>query len=500
MRTLAALILALSFGFANAAERSTTADSSSGASVKQVASDARPNILLIFADDLGWSDLGCYGSRRFHTPQLDKLAGQGLRFTQAYAAAPICSASRASLLTGNATARNGFEFVVKKEPGFQKVPAPLLAPPFTIDLALDHNTIPEALGAAGYRTGFFGKWHLNAHYQRYLGWSPTHGPNAQGFANATEDFGSHPYSYWSKGKKARAFIDLPEGEFPADGVTRRAIRFLEQSGEEPFFLMVSHFFVHDPNHTRVQWLHDRCLRELPEGTPRRKELAHYGSMVTTLDHHVGQLLAGLEKAGKADSTLVVFTSDNGGHPNYAGNAPLRGSKWNLYEGGIRVPFIARWPGKVKEGGVCDAPIWSPDLFPTFAELAGAKHASARDGASVVPLLRHPKVGRPGRTMVWHFPYYHPETRYRERIDEIGVDDGETSKTKPHSAIRVGDWKLLHFYEDGRDELYNLAGDWVEARDVAARHPRKTKALRGRLMDYLEKVEARLPTKDPAFGN
>jgi len=465
-----------------------------------VSAAERPNILLIFADDLGWSDLGCYGSARFHTPHLDKLAKQGMRFTQAYAAAPICSATRAALLTGNSTARNGFEFVVKKEPGFQSVPAPLRAPPFTIDLALNHTTIPEALGAAGYDTAFFGKWHLNAHHKRYLGWSPTHGPRAQGFAKATEDFGSHPYSYWGKGKKARAFVDLPEDEFPTDGVTERAIRFLEQRGEDPFFLMVSHFFVHDPNHTRIRWLHDRQLRELPEGASRRRELAHYGAMVTTLDQHVGELLAGLERAGKADSTLVVFTSDNGGHPNYAGNAPLRGSKWNLYEGGIRVPFIARWPGVVKEGSVCKAPVWSPDLFPTFAELAGAKSSTARDGASIVPLLRNSKARRPGRALVWHFPYYHPETRYLERPDEIGVDDGETSKTKPHSAIRVGDWKLLHFYEDGRNELYNLAGDMAEARNLAVSNPKETKLLRGRLTKYLEDVEARLPTKNPGFRN
>jgi len=500
MKRLASLLLALSVGFGTAAERSTSAGKLSGVSAKDEAFAGRPNILLIFADDLGWSDLACYGSKRFHTPHLDRLAKQGMRFTQAYAAAPICSASRAALLTGNSTARNGFEFVVKKEPGYQKVPAPLLAPPFTIDLKLGHTTIPEALGEAGYRTGFFGKWHLNAHYKRYLGWSPTHGPRAQGFAKAAEDFGSHPYSYWGKGKKARAFVDLPEGKFPTDGVTDRAIRFLEQSGEEPFFLMVSHFFVHDPNHTRVRWLHDRQLRELPEGTPRRKELVHYGAMVATLDHHVGQLLAGLERSGKADSTLVVFTSDNGGHPNYAGNAPLRGSKWSLYEGGVRVPFLARWPGVVREGAVCNAPIWSPDLFPTFAELAGAKSATAHDGASIVPLLRNPKAGQTDRAMVWHFPYYHPETRYGERIDEIGVDDGETSKTKPHSAIRVGDWKLLHFYEDGRNELYNLADDLVEARDLAAKQPIKAKALRGRLSDYLKKVEARLPTKNPEFGN
>ena len=334
----------------------------------------RPNVLLILADDLGWSDLGCYGSKRFATPHLDRLAMQGMRFTQAYAAAPICSASRASLLTGNSTARNRFEFVVKSAPGRQKVPAPLLAPPFTLDLSLDSVTVAEVLAQRGYCTGFFGKWHLNAHHKRYLGWSPTHGPTAQGFASATEDFGSHPYSYYRKGESARTFLDLPKGEFPADGVTGRAIEFLRQRDDAPFFLMVSHFYVHDPIHTRIRWLHDRYDKSLPD-SKRHDILTHYGSMVTTLDHHVGQLLAALDKTGKADSTLVVFTSDNGGHPNYAGNAPLRGSKWNLYEGGIRVPLLVRWPGAVKSGVVCDEPVWSPDLFPTFAEVANAKSSS-----------------------------------------------------------------------------------------------------------------------------
>ena len=459
----------------------------------------RPNVLLILADDLGWSDVGCYGSERFQTPHLDQLAADGMRFTQAYAAAPICSASRASLLTGNSTARNRFEFVVKEAPGKQEVPAPLLAPPFTIDLSLDSVTIAEVLAKRGYRAGFFGKWHLNAHYRRYLGWSPTHGPTAQGFASAEEDFGSHPYSYWKKGRSARGFLDLPDGEFPVDGVTQRAIKFLQHEGDAPFFLMVSHYYVHDPNHTRIRWLYERYYKALPE-SPRREKLAHYGAMITTLDHHVGELLNALEESGQADSTLVIFTSDNGGHPNYAGNAPLRGSKWNLYEGGIRVPYILRWPGIVKQGATCESPVWQPDLFPTLAEVAGVDAPSARDGMSLVPLLRDPSKRQLDRLMIWHFPYYHPETRYKERIDAIGVDDGETSKTKPHSAIRDGDWKLIHFYENDTDELYDLSRSLSEENNLAARHPDQTKALRERLMTYLECVNARLPSRNPAFSD
>ncbi len=298
---------------------------------------------------------------------------------------------------------------------------------------------------------------------------------------------------------ARKFADVPNGKFPTDGMTRRAIRFLEQSDNGPFFLMVSHFFVHDPNHTRLRWPHDRCLREIPEGTPRRKELAHYGAMVTTLDHHVGELLAALDRSGRSDSTMVVFTSDNGGHPNYAGNAPLRGSKWNLYEGGIRVPLIVRWPGKTAPSSICKTPVWSPDLFPTFARVAETEAPSARDGVSLEPLFGKRDLSAQDRAIVWHFPHYHPETRYLQRIDEIGVDDGETSKTKPHSAIRVGDWKLLHFHEDGRNELYNLSADLTESTDLASRHPVKTCELRSRLLKYLTDVDARLPVSNPSFS-
>lgn len=459
--------------------------------------DERPNILLIFADDLGWSDLGCYDSQRFETPHLDRLASDGMRFTQAYAAAPICSASRAALLTGNSTARNRLEFVVKDAPGRQNVSAPLRTPPFTIDLSLGSVTIPEVLVPRGYLTGFFGKWHLNAHYEGYLGWSPTHGPTAQGFQSAAEDFGCHPYSYWKKGKAARAFLDLAQGEFPVDGMTQRAIGFLKQATDEPFFLMVSHFYVHDPNHTRIRWLYEQYYEALPE-SPRREKLAHYGAMVTSLDHYVGQLMAALDETGKADSTLVVFTSDNGGHPNYAGNAPLRGSKWNLYEGGIRVPLLVRWPGVVKPGSTCDTPVWSPDLFPTFAEFARANASTAQDGRSLAPLLRNPDGPFSDRRMIWHFPYYHPETRYQKRIEQIGVDDGETSQTKPHSAIRVGNWKLIHFHEDNTDELYDLSQDPSESIDAAAHRPDLTRSLREQLLTYLKDVNARFPTVNPEF--
>ncbi|MEC5126223.1 sulfatase [Verrucomicrobiales bacterium BCK34] len=443
--------------------------------------NSRPNILFILADDLSWSDIGCYGNPWFETPHLDRLASQGARFTQAYSAAPICSASRASILTGKTPAQLGFEFVTKPDPGFQTVNAPLRAPRFTLNLPLEETTIAEALGEAAYETAFFGKWHLNQHYQRYLGWSPTHGPKAQGFSVAGEDFGSHPYSYWNQ-KEKRTFLDLKKGEFVKDGLTERAIRFLKQDHEKPFFLMVSHFYVHDPIHTRVKWLHDHYFEKIPADHPRREILAHYGAMVTSLDHYVGQLLDALDKAGLADSTYVTFTSDNGGHPNYAGNAPLRGSKWNLYEGGIRVPMLVRWRGKVIADSIVDEPVSGVELFSTFQSLAETGKRPALSGDD----------------HYWHFPYYHPEKKFESAPAEIGIDDGVTSQTRPHSAIRRGNWKLVQFYENLNVELYDLTTDPYEQSDLSGTNAEKTAELRDALNEHLEKAGARLPTKNPDY--
>ncbi|MCL4108143.1 UNVERIFIED_CONTAM: hypothetical protein GTU68_055843 [Idotea baltica] len=451
----------------------------------------RPNILLILADDLSWSDLGSYGHPLHETPNLDKLASEGLRFTDAYSSAPICSASRAALMTGKTTARLGFEFVVKPEPGSQMIPGlPLKSPPFTLDLPLREKTVAEMLAEGGYETAFFGKWHLNQHYKRYLGWSPTHGPKAQGFQTAEEDFGSHPYSYW-KAKKNRNFdTQIAEGEFPQDSMVKRANAFLQKSHEKPFFLMVSHFFVHDPNHTRLEWLYEKYFNQLSEDDSRREKKAHYASMVTTLDQLVGETLDALEKSGKADWTLVIFTSDNGGHPNYAGNAPLRGSKWNLYEGGIRVPMIARWPGTIPAGETCEAPVIGYDLFPTFAELAKQEVDSEIDGRSMLPLLKSPTANFAERSLIWHFPYYHPEKKFADAPKEIGIDDGVASQTRPHSATRLGSQSLLHFYETGERELYNLDADRAE--QSAVNNGPEVESMGNMLDEYLNKVNARMP--------
>ncbi|MBD3674902.1 MAG: sulfatase [Planctomycetaceae bacterium] len=451
---------------------------------------ASPNIVLILADDLAWSDVGCYGHPWHVTPHIDELAEQGMKFTRGYAPAPICSASRASILTGKTTARLNFEFVTKNEPGYQKIEGEtkLKAPAFTLNLPLEEKTIPEYLNELGYQTAFFGKWHLNQHYQRYLGWSPSHGPQAQSFQIAEEDFGGHPYSW---GKRTPEPIETP-GRFPEDSMIERASNFLEEKHEKPFFLMVSLFHVHTPVRTQCRWLLDKYETRVPADSPARQRRVTYAAFVETLDHYVGQLLKSLDESGNSDETLVVFLSDNGGHPEYTTNAPLRGSKWNLYEGGIRVPFLMRWPGKIKAGTTSDLPVVGYDLLPTFVDLAGGTPDKV-DGFDIFTLLENLEFARQ-RELIFHFPYYHPERGYSKAINEIGVGDFAVSKTHPQSALVRGPHKLIHFYDSNRFEYYDLSDDECEQHSLTDSRPDIAIGFRERLRSQLRHVGARFPTE------
>ncbi|QDT07587.1 Arylsulfatase precursor [Rubripirellula lacrimiformis] len=456
-----------------------------------------PNIVLILVDDLGWSDLGCYGHPWHQTPHIDQLAGEGMQYTQAYAPAPICSASRASILTGKTTARLNFEFVTKDKPGYQVLDAdtPLIAPPFTLDLPLEETTIAEQISQSGYATAFFGKWHVSRHHQRYLGWSPTHGPRQQGFEFAEEDFGAHPYSYGSgRSKRVPDAITAP-GQFPSDSMVDRVCDYLSKPKSKPFFLMVSEFYVHTPVHTPCQWIVDRLQKQIPPDAVRRDERIQYGAFVQTLDHHVGRILDALQQSGASEDTLVVFMSDNGGHPEYAANGPLRGSKWNLYEGGVRVPMIARWQGRIPPRQICQTPVVGYDLMPTFVKLAGGDPVPT-DGVDISPTFDG-QTEIEAREIVWHFPYYHPEKGFKRAPQSIGVDDFVTSQTRPVSAIRRGDYKLLHYWEDDRCELFHLPSDLSEQRDLCQVDPQRTAAMLAQLQKQLTQMDARLPQPSSA---
>lgn len=459
------------------------------------ADDLRPNILLILVDDFAESDLGSAPGSLHETPHIDQLIQSGLRFTHGYASAPICSASRAALLTGKTTARLQFEFVTKSEDGGQDLPTPLQAPRYPTNLSLAEVTIAERLSEAGYRTGYFGKWHLNQHYQRYLGWSPTHGPQQQGFETAVENFGSHPYSYWSD-KSQRSFGPFKDGQFPRDRVTELAMQFLDNrsKSDQPFFLMVSHFFVHTPVHTQCRWLYDKYAAKLPEGIPNRTKRIQYAAFIETMDRYVGQLLSKLDELGLNDNTIVVFTSDNGGHPEYASNAPFRGSKWNLYEGGVRVPFVVRWPQHLPPGQKSTVPVVGYDLLPTLCAAAGVTDVLEDvDGQDIIKLLADP-VAANDREIVWHFPFYHPETGYQSAKPEIGYADFRVSQTHPHSAIRKASHKLLYFYESADAELYSFDASSLESNERSATDPETAAMLQARLLDYLQSVNARRPIR------
>lgn len=458
-----------------------------------------PNIVFLLVDDLGWSDPHCYGHKYHRTPNIDRLAKEGMRFTNGYAPAPICSASRASFLTGKTPARLGFEFVTKNARGYQKLDAkvPLRTPEYKLDLPTTETTIAEHLSSLGYTTAFFGKWHVSRHYQRrYLAWHPDFGPRKQGFAVAIEDFGDHPYAW----RRKPAGPDLPDGKFPVDSMIQRAADFVlaQKKSDKPFFLMASTFYVHTPIKNRCRWLVRKYERRLPADAPNRGKRLEYAAFVETLDHHVGTILDAIDRSGLRDNTLVLLMSDNGGHPEYCSNAPLRGSKWNLYEGGIRVPLIVRWPKKIAAKTRCDTPVIGYDLLPTFVDVAGGTIARKKDlidGISIKDAFDAPKW-QPKRSLIWHFPYYHPETTYSKAIEKTGVADFSTSKTRPQSAIRNATFKLIHFAEDDRVELYNLASDISEQHDLSRKLPRVAARLRAELDRQLESMNARraLPRK------
>jgi uncharacterized sulfatase len=443
---------------------------------------ALPNILFILVDDLGWSELGCYGDDFFETPNVDQLAAEGMRFTDAYAPAPICSASRASFLTGRTPARTGLEFVVKRK---QDKPAlantRLLQPPFTLDMPLEEVTIAEILKDAGYRTGIFGKWHLNEHYKAYQGWSPTHGPRQQGFQDAKEGFGAHPYSY-----QDRKFGSYDKGEYPQDAVTENSIEFLKENRNHPFFLFYSSFYPHEPVHTRCQWLYDKYAAK-PEAKGTAGDRAMYGAFVEQMDHYIGQLLTAIDDLGLRENTLVVFSSDNGNSPMYQYRNILRGGKWDLYEGGIRVPLIARWPSRIQAGSKSSIPVHGVDLLPTFLEIATVSISKDRpiDGSSLVKLFSNPNSSKwQDRELYWHFPYYHP------RI----------TLSRPQSAIRRGPWKLIYFYEDHSVQLFNVERDIGERNDLSTARPEIASDLQSSLQTYLQTSYARMPKPHPDYDS
>ena len=477
--TLHALLILIGVLYANAAVR---------------AADRPPNVVFILIDDLGQRDLACYGSTFYETPNLDALAKDGARFTQAYSACAVCSPTRASIQSGKYPARlhttDYFGGPNREQalamPKFKH--RPLLPPDYLERLPLEEVTIAEALRDDGYATFFTGKWHLG----RKGYW-----PEDQGYeTNIGGNRAGHSKTYFSPYNNPQ----LPDGE-PGEQIDERlaheAARFINDHRDEPFFVFFSQFDVHTPLQTKPELKEKynakaegvkadgpEFIRESQTDIRQVQNHPTYAGMVETMDSAVGIVLAALEEAGVADETIVIFTSDNGGLASAnegapTSNLPLRAGKGWMYEGGVRVPLIIRWPGKTTPGSVIDRYVTSTDYYPTILEMAGLppKPEQHMDGQSFAPLLEGKQQAERG-PIYWHYPHYG---------NQGGV---------PYAAVRDGDWKLIEFYEDGRHELYNLADDPEEQHDLSKKDPERVAMLAQQLRLWVKSVDAQMPSPNP----
>ena len=470
------LICGLIFGYASAAEE-----------------PVKLNFLVILVDDMGWTGLSGYGSDLHKTPHIDQLADGAMKFTNAYASASICTPTRAALMTGKYPARLNMTIwheATRTPPQNRK-----LVPP-VVEGNLPHSevTIAEVLQDAGYKTGHIGKWHLGAatHYPETQGFDYTFGGSFWG-APGTFYF---PYrGYWGSGQRRHPRyvpgIDASEsreGEHLTDRLTDEALGFIEQASGDPFFLYMSYYTVHTPIEGKPE-IASRYEDNIRSGMDHQN--AHYAAMHESLDDNVGRLLQKLEDENIADNTVVILTSDNGGFiNNYQGqvvtsNTPLRSGKGSLYEGGIRVPLIIRWPGVTNSGSQSNELVHTADFYPTILELAGLDgnevHNKTVDGISLVSALKRPASTFERDTLYWHYPHYY-------------------QTTSPVSSIRQGKWKLLEFFEDNRLELYNLETDLGETQNLAFENPQLANDLRQKLQNWRIEMEAQMPVINQGFSN
>lgn len=444
----------------------------------------RPNLVFVLADDLGWTDLACQGSGYYDTPHIDALAARGTRFTQAYAAAPNCAPTRASLMTGLAAPRTGVYTVGSSKRG--RAERRGLEPVENrTELEADFVTLAEVLAEAGWRTAAFGKWHL--------GEGELTGPTAQGFEHSVGgDHRGHPPSYFSPyargdGQPPPGLEGAPDGEYLTDRLTDEATDWIRAHADEPFFCYLSHFAVHTPIQAPPASVEVSRSRPVSGGhdDPR------YAAMISHLDRSVGRIAALLEELEIADRTLIVFTSDNGGLGGYSdagvegigdltSNAPLRGGKGMIEEGGIRVPLIVAWPGRVPGGKVSHVPTSTVDHFPTLLGLMGLE-APESDGVDLGRVWSGQEDRAAERDLVWHLPVY------LEASGKLG-----TWRLTPSAAIRRGDWKLIERFESDTVELYDLSRDPGERNDLAASEPERVEQLRAALEAWRARTGARMP--------
>ena len=447
-----------------------------------------PNVVLILADDLGWSDLGCYGADLHETPRLDALAREGVRFTQAYAMS-VCSPTRAMLLTGRHAARVGM--TIWSEGSLPRASTRRLREAASRhDLPHAETTIASVLRGRGYFTALVGKWHLG---------DANHSPETHGFdVNIGGTHWGAPESFWWPYRGATRFPEyryVPDlafgrvGEYLTDRLTDEALRVIDAAAGRPFFLYLAHHAPHTPIEAKPDDVRHFAAKLRPG---LRHQHPIYAAMVRSVDESVGRVLDHLRVRGLADNTIVIFASDNGGFIGadrksghdapVTNNAPLRSGKGSLYEGGIRVPLLVRWPGVAPRGGERATPVLLADVAATLLAAGGAtaeERARALDGVDLRPVLANPAAALARPALFFHYPHYYPTT-------------------SPVSAIRAGDWKLLEYFEDQRLELFHLRDDPGEERDLATREPARARDLQRQLAAWREAVGAKLPAPNPDF--
>ncbi|MGY8770002.1 MAG: sulfatase [Pirellulales bacterium] len=437
----------------------------------------KPNVILIFIDDLGWKDIGCYGNDFVETPRIDQLAAEGLRFTDFYAAGAVCSPTRCAVQSGQNQARIG---ITAHIPGHWRPFERVLTPLTTMALPLDTITVGEAMKSAGYTTGYIGKWHLGTAQQFQ--------PDNQGYDFSAVIGGPHlPGKYRVLGRTdLKPKKDQYRTEFEAD----LSVDFIGNNKDKPFFLMLSPFAVHIP----LGAMSDKVAKYEKLAAEQKRELPHpvYAAMIEHCDDMVGRIIDKVESEGLTEKTMIVFTSDNGGlyrrydyreaaDDNVSSLAPLKGEKGSLHEGGVRVPLIVKYPPLVKAGTVCAEPTISYDFYPTFVDLAGGtlpKHQTI-DGHSLKPLFTDPAAKLARETLFWHYPHFHHD--------------------RPASSIREREWKLIEYLDGTGDmELYNLTNDIGETTNLANQLKGRVADLKKKMNVWREDTIARMPIPNPNY--
>lgn len=443
-----------------------------------VGAERPPNIVFILADDLGYTDVACFGSKYYETPNIDRLASQGMRLLNHHHC-QNCSPTRAALMSGQYGSRTGV-YTVGGIDRFDWSRRPLRPVDNVTELPLDRDIIARQLKEAGYVTGMFGKWHLGERGEYH--------PGKRGFDEAIVSAGVH-FDFDTNPK-----TEYPQGQYLADFLTDKAVDFIERHKDQSFFLYLPHFAVHSPHQAKTGLIEKFNSKPGVGGHNNPT----YAAMIYSVDESVGRVMKTLDQLKIADNTVLIFTSDNGGVGGYvregikkAGditdNAPLRSGKGSLYEGGTREPFIVRWPGVTRPGSACDLPTVHVDLYPTMLDIAGAPGPrQVLDGESLVKLFRDPAAKLQRDAIFQHFPGY------------LGAG-ADAWRTTPVSVIQSGDWKLMEFLEDGRLELYNLADDIGETRNLAKDNPAKAKELHARLVLWRNQVNAPMPSKNDGAG-